>query len=394
MLPKNSLAWGRGKSRTEELAAYGDARRAEIGEDKVFDFSTGSYRVPAPACVEQTLAELLKLDSVQLHGYTPAPGLPSFRRAIAEDLNARYDARVSPETVYVCCGAAAGLAACMHGLLLPGEEVIAFAPRSPEYRAYVEKAGGLLVTAPPRPDLQPDLEVLERMLTEKTKLVAVNTPNKLSGVLLSAETLARLGEILRAAEAKFGHTIYLVSDEPYRELMGNGQSVPCPLRYYDDTVICYSFSETLSMPGARIGCLVVGSAMAEGEAVFAALAGAARACGYVSAPSLMQLVIERCLDQTADVSVCRESRELLYEGLKARGFACVYPEGAFSLFVKSPEPDAEAFSQRARQHELLLVPCDEFGLPGYVRLSFLVSPDRIKRSMPAFEALAREYGLL
>ena len=394
MLPEKSLAWGRSNSCIRELAAYGAARMAEIGPDRVFDFSIGNPSVPAPACVDRALAELLTTDPVALHGYTPAPGLPSLRRAIAEDLNARYGAGISPELVYVTCGAAAGLAACMHGLLLPGEEVIAFAPFFPEYRVFAEAAGGVLVTVPPTAELQPDLDALKQALNEKTKLIVVNTPNNPSGVILSAGTLTRLGRILRVAEEKYGHPIYLVSDEPYRELVYDGQAVPCVLHYYDDTILCYSFSKSLSLPGERIGYLAVGSAMAEKEDVFAALSGAARACGYVNAPSLMQRVIERCLGQTADISVYRENRDLLYEGLTARGFECVYPDGAFYLFVKSPEPDAKAFSERAKKHELLLVPSDDFGLLGYVRVAYCVSADMIRRSMPAFEALAREYGLL
>ncbi len=394
MLPEKSLAWGRSKSCIRELAAYGSARKSEIGEDKVFDFSLGNPSIPAPPCVTEALRELLSADPVQLHGYTPAGGLPSLRRAVAEDLNRRWGTAFTPELIYVTCGAAAGLAACMHGLLLPGEEALTFAPFFPEYTVFAEGAGGVLKAVPPTESFQPDFAAFEALLTEKTKLVLLNTPNNPSGVVLSAESLARLGELLRAAEQRYGHTVYLISDEPYRELVYDGAAVPCVPDFYDNTIVCYSFSKSLSLPGERIGYLAVSPRMADREDVYASLAGAARACGYVNAPSLMQRVVEKCLGQTADISVYKANRDLLYNGLRERGFRCVYPDGAFYLFVKSPEPDAKAFSERAKKHELLLVPSDDFGLPGYVRVAYCVSGEMIRRSMPAFEALAGEYGLL
>ena len=394
MLQKNSLAWGRSKSCIRELAAYGAKRKAEIGTENVFDFSIGNPSVPAPPELDAALLKLLETEaSVTLHGYTPAAGLPSLRAAIAEDLRARLDAPVSAEGIYVCCGAAAGLAACCRGLLCPGEEAIAFAPFFPEYRVFVEGAGGTLVTVPPAEGLQPDFNALEKALTAKTALVIVNTPNNPSGVVLSAESLRRLGELLRAAERRFGHPIYLVSDEPYRELVYDGALPPCVLRFYDDAVLCYSFSKSLSLPGERIGYLAVSDRMAARDNVFAALAGAARASGYVNAPSLMQRAIERCLSLTSDLSVYKKNRDLLYNGLTALGFDCVYPDGAFYLFMKSPEPDAKAFSERAKRFELLLVPSDDFGLGGYVRLAYCVPEEMIRRSMAAFGALAASYGL-
>ena len=394
MLPEKCLAWGRTRNCIRELAEYGAARKAAIGADKVYDFSLGNPSVPAPPQVEEAIRALLREgDSAALHGYTPAPGLPSLRAAVAEDLRARFGVPVSADGVYVCCGAAAGLVACCRGLLLPGEEALSFAPCFGEYRVFVEGAGGVLKLVPPTADLQPDLAALERSIGEKTKLLIVNTPNNPSGVVLSAESLTRIGEILRAAEERFGHTIYLVSDEPYRELVYDGVLPPAPLRFYDDAILCYSFSKSLSLPGERIGYLAVSDRMAAREDVFDALAGAARACGYINAPSLMQRVVERCLSLTADLSVYRENRDALYRGLKALGFDCIYPDGAFYLFMKSPEPDAKAFSERAKQFELLLVPSDDFGLEGYVRLAYCVSPDMIRRSMPAFRALAACYGL-
>ena len=392
MLPEKSLNWGRSESCIRALAAYGAVRKAEIGAENVFDFSIGNPSVPAPDCVRAAFLEALEMDAVELHGYTPAPGLMSLRKAIAEDLRGR-GAPCSAEMVYVTSGASSGLAACTHGLLLPGEEVVTFAPFFPEYTVFTEAAGGKLVSVLPDEKLMPDMDAFKKALCEKTKAVIINSPNNPSGVVLSSEKLGQLCDILRAAEAEFGHTIYLISDEPYRELVYDGGTVPCPLCYYDDTILCYSFSKSISLPGERIGYLALSDRLKDKDAVFASISGAARACGYINAPSLIQRVVEKCLTATADVSVYKENRRLLYEGLCACGFDCVYPDGAFYLFLKCPEPDAKAFSERAKKYELLLVPSDDFGVPGYVRVAYCVSPEMIKRSLPAFKKLAEEYGL-
>ena len=317
----------------------------------------------------------------------------SFRKAIAADLNRRYDVGAEANLVFVTCGAAGGLAICAHALMNPGDKAVSFAPFFPEYRVYVERAGGEFISVPPAAGLQPDLDALEQCLDEKVTMVIINTPNNPSGVILSAESLTRLADILRAAEEKYGHPIYLVSDEPYRELVYDGAPVPCPLHFYDDTILCYSFSKSMSLPGERVGYLAVSSKAAGKDDVFAAICGASRSLGYVNAPSLMQRALEGCLDQTSDISVYKENRDLLYNGLKDLGFDCVYPDGAFYLFVKSPEPDAAAFSERAKQHELILVPSDTFEVEGYVRLAYCVPTDMIRRSLPAFAELAKEYGL-
>ena len=390
ILPEKSLAWGRSKSCIRELAAYGAARKAAIGPENVFDFSIGNPSVPAPPAVAQAMRELMEMDPVALHGYTPAAGRPSLRKAIAEDLKTRYGSRIPPELIYVCCGAAAGLAACMHGLLCPGEEALTFAPFFPEYRVFVEGAGGVLTALPPAAELQPDLAALEAALNPRSKLLIINTPNNPSGVILSPETLTQLGQVLRRAEQRFGHPVYLVSDEPYRELVYDGKAPFVP-DFYENTILCYSFSKSLSLPGERVGYLAVSDAMAERELVFAALAGAARSLGYVNAPSFMQFVAERCVGLTADLSVYKANRDLLYRSLCELGFTCVYPDGAFYLFMQSPEPDAKAFSERAKRYELLLVPADDFGLGGYVRLAYCVTEDMIRRSLPAFAALAADY---
>ena len=395
MLPKKSLAWGRSKSCIRELAAYGTQRKAEIGAENVYDFSIGNPSVPAPAELDKAIYEVLaENSSTVVHGYTAAVGLPSLRKAIADDLNKRYDANVDPNLIYVTCGAAAGLVASTHGLVCEGEEVIAFAPFFPEYRVFTESAGGKLVAVPPKADLQPDFEAFEKTINEKTKLVIINSPNNPSGVILTVESIEKLCAILRAAEEKYGHPIFVVADEPYRELVYDGSEVPCIHKHYKNSIICYSWSKSLSVPGERIGYLAVNSAMEDKELVFASLAGAARGCGYVNPPSMMQRVIEKCIGLTSDVSEYKKNRDLLYDGLKALNFDCVKPDGAFYLFVKTPVADAKEFSEQAKKYELLLVPSDDFGVPGYVRLAYCVSAETIKNSMPAFEKLAKEYGLI
>ena len=393
MLSEYHIGLGRKKNCMRELAAFAGARKAQIGADKVFDFSLGNPSIPAPPCVNDAIRELLELDSIEVHGYTTAAGLPSLRKAIADDFNARYGGDIRPERMYVICGAAAGLAICSKALVQPGEEAIAFAPFFTEYRVFVEGAGGVLVSVPPTAELQPDLEAFERALSEKTQMVIINTPNNPSGVVLTAETLTRLSDLLRAAEARYGHPIYLVSDEPYRELVYDGKPIPHPVNFYDDTIIDYSYSKSLSLPGERIGYLAVSSRMANGDEVYAAITGAARTCGYVNAPSLMQRVVEKCVGQTSDIAEYKINRDLLFNGLTELGFDCVFPDGAFYIFMKSPEPDAVAFSEKAKKYELILVPSNDFGVEGYVRLAYCVSSDTIRRSMPAFAQLAAEYGL-
>ena len=393
MLPEKTLGWGTSRSCIRELFEYGCRRKAEIGAENVFDYSLGNPSIPAPACVNEAIAELLTGDSVALHGYTSAVGLASLREAIARDMNARYDAGIDANLIYVTCGAAAGLASALKGMLLPGEKVVTFAPFFPEYRVFTEGAGGELVSVPPREeDFQVDFAALEAALDEKVKAIIVNSPNNPSGVVFSAETVAKLAETLRAAEEKFGHTIYLIADEPYRELVYDGVEVPCLTRYYDDTVICYSWSKSLSLPGERIGYLAVSPRMKDAGLVFASIAGAARSCGYVNAPSLMQRVVEKCMGATADISAYKANRDALYEGLTDAGYTCVKPDGAFYLFIKSPEADANAFAQRAKKHELLIVPSDDFGVKGYVRVCYCVSMEQIKKSLPAFKALMDEYN--
>lgn len=394
MFPEKSLIWGRSKSCIRELAAYGAARKAEIGADKVYDFSIGSPSVPAPQIVNDTLVELIQnTKSVVLHDYTPAVGLPGTRKAIAEDLNKRYNAGISPDMVYMTCGAAAGLAAACRGLVCEGEEVITFAPFFPEYSVFVGSAGAKLVAVPPKSDMQPDMAAFEKAITEKTKMVIMNTPNNPTGVILSADSMRSIAAILESAQEKYGHPIYLLSDEPYRELIFDGSAPLCVTHYYKNSIICYSFSKSLSLPGERIGYLAVGGEMEDKALVFAAICGGSRGCGYTNAPSLMQRLVERCVGLTSDISEYKENRDILYDGLTRLGFDCVKPDGAFYIFMKCPEESANSFSERAKKHELLLVPSDDFGVPGYVRIAYCVARETIINSMPAFKALAEEYGL-
>ena len=386
------LAWGRVKNKMREITAYGNARKAEIGAEKVFDFSLGSPSAPVPEAVtEAMLAALAREDCCEV---TPREGLPEFRQAVAEDLNRRYGLGVDPAYIHVATGAAGSLAVSIHALLKAGEEAIVLAPFFSEYRVFVEGAGGVVVPVGADEALQPDLAAFRAAITERTRLVLVNTPNNPAGVVLSEESLAAMGRILTEAQARYGRAIYMVSDEPYRELLYERTAIPCVLNAYDNSILCYSYSKSLSLPGERIGYLALNSRMAERDAVFAAVKEAARALGYSGAPALMQRALIGCLGRTADVSLYKHNRDLLYEGLTALGFSCVKPEGAFYLFMKAPIEDAEAFSDAARKYELLLVPSDGFGVPGYLRLAYCVPTATIERSLPAFRKLAEEYGLV
>ena len=392
MFPEKTLKWGKSRNCIRELFEYGLRRKAEIGAENVYDFSLGNPSIPTPDCVTESIARLIQTDPLSLHGYTSAPGRPTLRKQIAEDLNARYGTAMEGTDIFVTCGAAAGLAAFIRAVLMPGDEVIAFAPFFPEYTVFTEASGGVLVAIPPRePDFQIDFEAFAAAITERTKVIIVNSPNNPSGVVLSRESLQGLGDILMAAQEKYGHPIYLLSDEPYRELVYDGVEVPCVMNFYPNTVICYSFSKALSIPGERIGYLAVSEKMADRDEVNFAIAGASRALGHINAPSLLQQVIEECLGATSDVSQYKENRDLIYGALSEMGYTCVKPDGAFYLFVKALESDAKAFSERAKAHELLLCPADDFGCPGYIRVSYCVAKDMIDRSLPAFRALIAEY---
>lgn len=395
MISEKMEALGVKKSVIREIFEYAKVRKAQIGAENVFDYSIGNPSVPAPEIVKETLLSLLAdTDAAALHAYTSAQGDAGVRAAIADYLNRTYRAGASPDLIYLTAGAAAALTISLSALLADGEneEVIVFAPFFPEYRVFTEKAGGRLVPVPcSEPDFQIDFDAFEAALTAKTKAVIVNSPNNPTGVVLSEETVIRLCDILRRAEKKFGHPIYLISDEPYRELVYGGVAVPYFTCYYDDTLVCYSFSKSLSLPGERIGYILVSPKAADAGRVYAAVMGAGRALGFVCAPSLFQYMIPACLGKTSDLSVYETNRELLYNALTSFGYTCASPDGAFYLFVGAMEADAYRFCERAKKYELLLVPSDDFGFPDYVRIAYCVTTEQIRRSLPAFEALAKEY---
>ena len=393
MYNKQMTGLGKKRSTIREIFEYGNRRAAEIGRENIFDFSLGNPSVPAPDCVNKTVKSLASdFDSVALHGYTSAQGAFDVRKKIADYINEKYSAPITPDCLYMTCGAAASLTICVNALCCDRDEFITFTPFFPEYRVFVEAAGGSLVAVESEDGtLQIDAKKLESAINEHTKAVIVNSPNNPSGVVLNRKSIDALCNILRKKSEEYSHPIFLISDEPYRELVYDGQEVPYLINEYDDTFVCYSFSKSLSLPGERIGYIAVSPKLHDFADAYAAVCGAGRALGYVCAPSMMQRVVAACLGQTSDVSVYKENRDLLYNGLTKAGYECVYPDGAFYLFVKSPEPDANAFCERAKKYELLLVPSDDFGCPGYVRIAYCVSTELIKRSLPAFEKLMKEY---
>ncbi len=391
MLPEQMLAWGYTRNCIREVMEYGMIRKQQIGAENVWDYSIGNPSIPAPDCVNETIAELIRGDSVELHGYTTAAGLISARNAIAKELNSRYDLGLKGELFYITCGCASSIAIALRAVLFPGDEVIVNAPFFPEYRVFTEASRGVVRVVPPREDFQIDFDALKAALGPKTKAVIINSPNNPSGMVYSEETLEELAQILRAHEEKIGETVYLITDEPYRELVYDMDKTPNAMCWYDDTFICYSFSKCMSIPGERIGYLAVGSRMKDAEAVYAAVLGAGRALGYINPPSLFQHVIERIVGAHSDFSQYKINRDLLTAGLRKIGYECVEPKGAFYLFAKALEPDAKAFCEHAKKHELLLVPSNDFGMTGYFRMAYCVDRDMIGKSMPAFQALWNDY---
>ena len=392
----NETMYGLGSKRSviREIFEFGNRRRAEIGADKVFDFSLGNPSVPAPREVEEAILDLVKnSDPIALHGYTSAQGDAGVRRAIAEDLNARYQTSISPDSIYMTCGAAASLCITLKALNASADdEYITFTPFFPEYRVFVEAAGGKLVAVASDPaNFQIDLAAFEAAITPNTKAVIVNSPNNPSGVVFTAETLQAACALMQKKSLEYGHPIYLISDEPYRELVYDGREVPFLVNYYDNTIVCYSFSKSLSLPGERIGYIALSNKLEEERRVYAAVCGAGRALGYVCAPSMMQRVVVKCLGKTADTSVYKTNRDLLYNALTEYGYTCIYPDGAFYLFVKSPVEDAGEFCLKARDYELLLVPADDFGTPGFVRIAYCVGTEQIQNALPAFKKLMENY---
>lgn len=393
----NRRMYGLGSKRSviREIFEFGKQRAAEVGAENVYDFSLGNPSVAPPQAVEDAIEELLRgKDMTALHGYTSAPGDLATREAIAGHIRENFGVPADAAHIYMTCGAAASLTISLSAICNAGDEVITFAPYFTEYKVFAETAGASLIALPSDPDtFQIDFSALEGAISPKTAAVLVNSPNNPSGVVYGRETVEKLAALLAEKSAEYGHTIYLISDEPYRELVYGGVEVPYLPAYYKDTLVCYSYSKSLSLPGERIGYIFVSPQAKDAEELYLAVCGAGRALGYVCAPSLFQKVIARCQGMTSDVSVYEKNRNTLLSALTSYGFKCVRPDGAFYLFVRSPEPDANAFCERAKAYDLLLVPGDDFGCKGYVRIAYCVSPAMIARSLPAFEKLAKSYGL-
>lgn len=373
----------------------GNRLREKYGADKVYDFSLGNPSVPAPDCVREAIIDLVNEEEpTVLHGYMSNAGFEDVRQTIAESLNRRFGTAFAAKNLIMTVGAASGLNVILKTVLNPGEEVIVFAPYFLEYGAYVKNYDGCLVEiAPDTTTFQPNLKELEEKITAKTRAVIVNTPHNPTGVVYSEDTIKKLAAVLEKKQEEFGSVIYLISDEPYRELAYDGVEVPYLTKYYKNTVVGYSYSKSLSLPGERIGYLVIPDELEDSETVITAATIANRILGSVNAPSLMQKVIGRCVDAEVDVAAYDKNRIALYEGLKECGFECIKPQGAFYLFVKSPVADEKAFCEAGKKYNILMVPGSSFACPGYVRLAYCVSYETIVNSLPEFKKLAAEYGL-
>ena len=393
MISSKMLELGKKSSVIREIFEYGLKRKAEIGAENVYDFSLGNPSVPAPAKVTEVMKKLIDETPAEvLHGYTSAPGDVKVRTAIAENIKAKFGVDASLANIYMTCGAAASLTITLNAIVEEGDEVIAFAPFFPEYRVFVEQAGAkLVVVSNKTEDLQLDFDAIEKAITPNTKAVIIKSPNNPSGVIVPEEDIKKLCQLLKSKQSEYGKEIFLISDEPYRELVFTGEKVayiPC---YYDNAIVCYSYSKALSLPGERIGYIFVAPTVKDSGDVFAAICGSGRALGYVCAPSLMQYTIAQCLNDTADVSIYEKNRNLLYDALTEIGYTVIKPDGAFYMFVKSLEEDANAFYERAKKFDLLIVPSDSFGVPGFVRISYCVDTSLIERSLPAFKSLYEDY---
>ena len=397
MINETMYGYGASKSSIREIAAYGAARKAEIGAENVFDFSLGNPSVPAPAEVAASLTASAALPPAQIHGYTPANGLPACREAVAASLTRRFSAEMGGRDVaaagdlYITCGAAASLTITLHAVTNPGDEVIVIAPYFPEYRVWIETCGCTCVEVMADPaTFQIDAEAVAAAITERTAAVIIDSPNNPVGTVYTRETLQALAGALARRGEELGHPIYLISDEPYREIT-YGAEVPWVPAIYDRTIVCYSYSKSLSLPGERIGWVLVPNTNPEHDRLALAVAGAGRKLGFVCAPALFQHVVIDCVDEPTNVEAYAENRRVLTEGLSALGYEFIEPQGAFYLWVKALEPDASAFFERAKALELLPVPSDSFGCPGWVRVGYCVSKETIVNSMPAWKKLAESY---
>lgn len=391
MINESCYKLGAEPSVIRSLFAYGLQQAALVGADKVYDYSLGNPSIPAPAAVNSSVTDIIgSMDSIKVHGYTTAAGLEDARQAVAEDLERRFGLPIKAGELFFTCGAAPALISVIKALAVGEDsEIMLLAPFFPEYVPFVEHNGAKAVIVPPdTASFQIPMEKVEALISPRTQAIIVNSPNNPSGVVYSRESLAALAALLERKSAEYGHPIYIIADEPYRELVYDGVQVPFIPCIYKNTVVCYSYSKSLSLPGERIGYVYVPGSAQDAKELYTAIAGAARIMGHVCPPSLMQMVIGRCASERPDLAAYDENRRLLYGSLSDMGYECVKPQGAFYLLVKAPGGDSMAFSEKAKlQHNLLLVPTDGFGCPGYLRLSYCVSRDMIERSLPAFRAL-------
>lgn len=394
MVSEKMLALGTIRSCIRELFEYGLRQAAVVGKENVYDFSIGNPSVPAPKEVNQALIDIVtQEDSVEIHGYTPAAGYMGVREAVADDLNQRYGTKIRPQNLFFTCGAAPALVSVVRALAVDSAEFVTVAPHFVEYRPFVECNGGKLVVVPADTEhFQIPFPQLEARLTSHTQAVIINSPNNPSGVIYTQETLRKLADLLEKKAGEYGHPIYIIADEPYRELVYDGNEVPFIPTLYRNTIVCYSYSKSLSLPGERIGYICVPDEAENSDQVFAAIAGAARAIGHVCPPSLLQRVVARCARLRPDIQAYDRNRTTLYEALTSYGYQCANANGAFYLFVKAPGGSSKAFSERAKAKNLLVVPGDDFGCPEFFRISTCVSHDMILRSLPVFQELAKEFA--
>ena len=392
MINEQAYALGSNRSVIRDLFDYGNMRATIVGKENVFDFSIGNPSVPVPDAVSRAFINILQEeDSLSVHGYTSAPGLMETRQAIADDLNNRYNAGGEADDLFISTGASAELAAVIKALVTPGAEFLVIAPYFPEYKPFIEGNGGVMRVVPPDiPNFQISLEEVEKQLTPNTAAILLNSPCNPSGTVCTEETIRKLAALLKRKSREYGHPIYIISDDPYRELVYDGAVAPFVPLYYPNTVVCYSYSKSLSLAGERIGYIYVPKAAAQSRELYAAIAGASRTLGHICAPSLLQKVIARCAHLRPNVEEYDRNRKFLYEALTSMGYEMARPDGAFYMFVKAPGGDSEAFSKKAMEKDMLLVPGDSFGCPGYLRICYCVSFDMIRRSLPAFQALINE----
>ena len=390
MLNETNVKLGKVRSSIRELFEYAKKRKAEIGAENVFDFSIGNPNVPAPEEVHNALIDLIEnCDPVELHSYTSAQGDYSVRTSVSDDLNSRFNVNLNADCIYMTCGASASLTVSLNALINSGDEVIVFAPFFPEYRVFIEKAGGKIVVIGCDDAFQPDLKKFERALNGRTKAVIINSPNNPSGVIYSEDTVKKIAALVE----KHNNPIYIISDEPYRELLFSGVKIPFIMNYYKRSIVCYSYSKTLSLPGDRIGYIAVNNEAEDFADIYAGVLGAGRALGFVCAPALFQHLVARCQGVTSDLSVYKKNRDRLLSKLTEFGFEFAKPDGAFYLFLKAPDGSAKNFAERAKKYEILLVAGDDFGCGEFARLSYCVSPEMLERSLPEFKKLAESYKL-